>query len=109
MTRRLITRTPLENSVYPNMQVRWDEYEDGLGWKGTVTFWTDGNSRESAIHEIELRQSTPLGGIYASVDAVSHGCWASTKFEGTVLTERDLQWAAAWAAVEIRRKREALG
>lgn len=95
--------------TYPRMQTVWVEDEHGRGWTGSVKIWSDGNTNDSDLHEMSLRQSSPLGGIYAMVDSNSHGAWASIQFEGTGISERDLQWAAAWAAVEIRRKREAIG
>lgn len=107
--RKVSTRTPMETLHYPNMATLWTEDEDSLGWTGAARIWKDQDSCDPVRYEISLRQTTPLGGINAMVDPFSHGAWASTRFEGTVLTERDLQWAAAWAAVEIRRKREALG
>ena len=106
--RRISTLTPLGNSIYPCMTTTWTEDEDGLGWTGSAFLWKDGSTKESGLHEISVRQTTPLGGISAYVDPVSHGAWAMTKFEGTVLTERDLQWAAAWASAEIKRKQEFL-
>ena len=106
--RKLSTRTPLGSSVYPCMTTIWTEDVDGLGWTGSCFTWIDGNTKESGLNEISVRQTTPLGGIHAYVDPISHGAWASTRFEGTVLTERDLQWAAAWASAEIKRKKEFL-
>lgn len=106
--RKLSTRTPLGGSAYPYMSTFWTEDEDGLGWTGSVKIWTGASSCDSDLHRIEVRQTTPLGGISAYVDPVSHGAWAYARFEGTVLTERDLQWAAAWAMAEIKRKRESL-
>lgn len=106
--RQLSTRTPLRNSAYPCMITSWTEDEDSLGWTGSALTWKDGNTKESGLYEISVRQTTPLGGISAMVDPFSHGAWASTSFEGTVLAERDLQWAAAWASAEIKRKNEFL-
>lgn len=106
--RKLSTRTPLGNSPYPCMTTTWTEDADGLGWTGSCFTWVDGNTKESGLNEISIRQTTPLGGISAYVDPISHGAWASTRFEGTILTERDLQWAAVWASAEIKRKQEFL-
>lgn len=107
--RTVVTRTSLGSPRYPHMQTVWTEDQDFLGWTGSAKIWPSSDECNPDWHEISLRQTTPLGGISAMVDPISHGCWASTNFEGTVLTERDLQWAAAWASAEIKRKREALG
>lgn len=106
--RQLTTRTRLENAAYPCLQVFWRENEDGLRWRGEATLWLDEDRSDPGVHVIEVGQTLPLGGIHAFVDPSSHGAWAMTRFEGTGITERDLQWAAAWGAVEIKRKREAL-
>jgi hypothetical protein len=88
------------------MQVCWTEDADGLGWTGDAVFWTDGNTREPPDHTLSLRQGMPLGSISLAVDEISHGAWAYTHFEGAGLTERDLQWAAAYASEALKRKRE---
>jgi hypothetical protein len=103
---RATTRTQLENSLYPAMQVSWTEDEDGNGYTGKAVYWADGNTIIPPEHEIHVRQSIPLGMIYTDVDGFDYGCWASTKFEGVTITERDLQWAAAWASEALKRKRE---
>lgn len=106
MTRHVSTHTPLGNGRYPSMSVLWTEDEDGNGWTGEATFWTDGNTKEAPTHTIGLRQGQPLGSIHVFTDEFAHGFWSTTSFEGVGLTERDLQWAAAYAAEPLERKRK---
>lgn len=87
------------------MSVRWVEDDDGNGWTGEATFWTDGNTKEPPEHTICLRQGQPLGSIHVLVDECGHGSWSMTSFEGAGLTERDLQWAAAYAMEPLQQKR----
>lgn len=100
-TRKVSTTTNLENAAYPKLVVLWTEDEDGNGWSGQACIWQSGSDHDAREHTISLRQGIPLGRIYLLVDECSHGCWASTSFEGTGLAERDLQWAAAFAGLSI--------
>jgi hypothetical protein len=88
------------------MHVTWTQDEDGNGWTGEAKFWDDGGTCILPIHSIHLRQAMPLGAIYVAVDENAAGGWAMTTFDGAGLTERDLQWAAAWAVEPLKRKRE---
>lgn len=105
MIRRICTSTSLGNGRYPSMSVSWTEDDDGNGWTGEAAFWTDGNTKEPPAHEISLRQGQPLGSIHIATDPFDHGCWSMASFEGAGLTERDLQWAAVYAAEALQRKR----
>jgi hypothetical protein len=90
------------------MSVHWTEDEDGNGWTGVTQVWLDGNTKEGDEHIIHLRQGMPLGSIHVDVDECSHGAWAFSSFEGTGLTERDLQWAALYASEVLKRKNDLL-
>jgi hypothetical protein len=110
MTRIQSTRTELANGRSPTMLVNWSEDEDGNGWTGKVTFWKDGNTQEPSDHAISLRQTIPLGAISVVVDeCCGAGCWAMTRLDGVGITERDLQWAAAYALEALLRKRSVIG
>ncbi len=88
---------------YPSLLVNYERDEDELGYEGTVTLWKDGNTR-LCKHRVSIRQGSPLGKILITLDAFEHGAWAMTDFEGVGITERDLQWAAAWAAMAIQNR-----
>lgn len=105
MARYLSTMTPLGNGRYPSMNVTWTEDADSNGWTGEATFWADANTPQPPAHRINLRQGQPLGSISVTTDGTEHGAWSMTSFEGTGLTERDLQWAAAYAMETLKRKR----
>lgn len=105
MARRMSTMTPLGNGYYPSMMVTWVEDADSNGWTGEATFWIDGNTPQPPAHTIILRQGQPLGLIFVATDETAHGSWSMTSFEGAGLTERDLQWAAAYAMEALKRKR----
>jgi hypothetical protein len=105
MVRQLSTRTRLGNSHYPTMSVNWTEDDDQNGWTGSVTFWIDGNTENPPKHTINIRQANPLGSIVVFVDEFESGCWAMTSFDGSGITERDLQWAAAYSMEALKRKR----
>jgi hypothetical protein len=75
---------------------RWYKDEDGLGWKGHLCFF-DKNEKLCDKHCISLRQTIPLGQISVSLDPCKGGAWKWNSFEGTGITERDLQWAMSWA------------
>jgi hypothetical protein len=82
--------------------VRWYRDKDGLGWKGRMIFYKERKQEKEAQplcknHSITVRQTLPLGGIHVSLDECGHGSWQWNSFEGTGLTERDLEWATAWA------------
>jgi hypothetical protein len=102
--RRLAVTQSSDGPPYPRMMVNWEEDVDGLGWTGTITTWINPNERNQTTHEVNVRQTTPLGLIFVTVDGLSHGCWATAKFEGTGISERDLQWATAYASESIKRK-----
>ena len=105
MARYLSTMTPLGNGRYPSMNVNWIEDPDLNGWTGEATFWTDGNTPQPPAHTINLRQGQPLGSISIMTDGTEHSAWSMTSFDGAGLTERDLQWAAAYAMEALKRKR----
>jgi hypothetical protein len=103
MSRKICTRTNIDNSnLY--ILITWDENEDKLGWTGTTTEWTDKNTKTNKQHVVNLYQTTPIGGICVDIDQMSVGTWSFGSFEGTGLTERDLQWAALYTIEAIKRK-----
>ncbi len=101
-TRLLLNNNPA-NPV--TMSVKWTADSDGHGWRGEVVVWKDHNEKLAEGHRITIRQGQPLGSISMSFDeAVGAGAWKFYSFEGTGITERDLQWATAWAALALRDK-----
>lgn len=102
------TRTRIGNgSSRKSAWITWTEDEDGLGWKGQLTFWKDPDTRDdNSAYDVEIRQGMPLGYITVLVEPSLYGCWSMTGFEGVGITERDLQWAAAFAVEALKRKRE---
>jgi hypothetical protein len=105
MPRKVSTKTRLENSPYPSLQIIWTEDADQNGWTGEAVIWADGNTQQPCgNHTVTVGQGMPLGAIYVSVDGFSHGAWSFGSFEGVGLTERDLQWASLYAVEAIKRK-----
>jgi len=89
--------------------VHWYKDRDGLGWIGRFLFFVpkiDKNSPESMCknHSISIRQTSPLGMISVMLDGCAGGCWKNANFEGTAITERDLQWATSWGVLAIQDK-----
>jgi hypothetical protein len=89
--------------------VHWYKDKDGLGWKGRFSFFvprTEGNSFVTMCqnHSVSLRQTLPLGMISVMLDGCAGGCWKDATFEGTTITERDLQWATSWGVLAIQDK-----
>lgn len=109
MSRHCTTRMSLGSNPYPCILVLWTEDDDSNGWTGKAQFWPDGDTKESPEHQIHLRQGQPLGSIFVDVDEVAGaGCWAMGRFDGSGLTERDLQWATLFAREALLRKRALL-
>ena len=104
--RRVTTKTKMANAESPLFFVNWIEDRDFLGWRGVASVLTRPH-KESELHTVSVRQTIPLGLIVVTVDECAGGCWATAKFEGVGLTERDLQWAALYAMEAIKRKEEA--
>jgi hypothetical protein len=107
--KRATTRTRIGNTPmygYPSLQIRWEQDDDGLGWSGVCTIWTDGNTKVNCQreHTVTVRQTIPLGGISVIFDGCAGGSWAYQTFEGHALTERDLEWAACWALLALEDK-----
>lgn len=92
------TRLSLKDgSRYPALWVIWTEDEDGHGYIGVMKKWLDGDTCEDQENTITIRQTMPLGLILVEFEPCKGGCWKSARWEGATLTERDLQWATAWA------------
>lgn len=93
----------MDNAPYPVMTVFWKPEEDGKGWNGEIKIWEDGNTqRDIGEHTVQVRQTTPLGEISVTIDPCTGGARRFFHFEGTGITERDLQWANAYA-IEVLR------
>jgi hypothetical protein len=91
------TRMSLCNGAkYPCIIVHWKPDADGHGYKGFASWHDDIGEKEG--HVISIRQTQPLGMISIDFDQCNGGAWRFHSFEGTGITERDLQWAMAWAA-----------
>lgn len=102
--------TRLTLATHPHkveMVVTWHPCEGGRGWEGKAAVFKDGSGPIAEGHVIHVTQSCPLGRVFISLDPHAAGAWSFYDFEGTGISERDLQWATAWAAEGIRRKREA--
>lgn len=97
----LLTRMGLKNNGkrMPCVIVHWTLDPDGLGYTGDATWFSEDGNKEELSHRISVRQTSPLGVISCAFNQCSGGSWNSTMFEGTSLTERDLQWAMAWAVI----------
>lgn len=102
MRRRVVTRTRFANAEYPSLQIIWQQSPGGEGWRGKCCIWLDGDTCGCQGHELWVSNSMPLGRISASLDDCGPGSWAFAGFDGAGLTERDLQWAAEWAAEGIK-------
>jgi hypothetical protein len=63
----------------------------------------------AGTHTIMLGQTCPLGSIHIVFDECGngHGCWAHAYFDGHGITERDLEWATAWAYLAWKSKNNA--
>jgi len=73
--------------------------------QGTLTLWHGPNDKDEHTHDIQLVQGNPLGSIHIDFDVGNGGAWDFASFEGTCITERDLQWATLWAALSLRARR----
>jgi len=100
---RLLLNNNTANPI--TLQIMWVADEDSHGWKGQCTVWKDRKDKIAEGHIVSLRQGQPLGSISVNLDECKGGAWVFHSFEGTGITERDLQWATAWAAIAIRDKR----
>jgi hypothetical protein len=96
MTKRVGTSTPFENAPYPSLSVSWEE--TAQGWQGLCSIWQDGETRLCSGHTVSVAQTMPLGRVSVSVDDFGYGCLAMCSIDGVSVTERDLQWAACFAA-----------
>ena len=99
------TRTRIGNTpVYPCLTIKWEE--SGMGWIGKCSIWKDGNTKVDCKEEhiVEISQSMPLGIITVMFDGFAGGCWKYQTFAGHGITERDLEWAAAWSLLALEAK-----
>lgn len=95
---KLTTQLRLNNGErYPVLVISWEQDKDGLGYTGIVRKWLEKDKTPTDNNVITLRQTIPLGRICVQFQPCKGGCWKSAHWEGTTLTERDLQWATAWA------------
>lgn len=106
--RTCATRHRLGNSHYPGLSICWTQDADQLGWTGTCSLWTDGNTQACSGHTVRVRQGTPLGHLFLDFDECGPGCWRMAQIEGVGITERDLQWAGVWAGECLRSKHASL-
>jgi hypothetical protein len=109
MKSELSTRLELKNgSRHPAVQIKWKQDDSwcGGGWYGTLSVWKSGDEKDPHEHQVTIGQGSPLGSVIVMFDPFSHGAWATASFPGVGVTERDLQWATAWAvqALKLRRR-----
>ena len=94
LTRIDISKDDRDLSVY------WEETD--MGFDGICSLWRKGE--KLCEHKISISRGRPIGNLFVTLDNVGYGCWAMVSFKADTLTERDLQWATAWAVQAIERK-----
>lgn len=109
-TQKFSTRQELKNGDrYPSVSILWepDPSWGCGGYKGTLTLWRSGNEKDEKTHEVLIGQGAPLGAVTVMFDQAGYGVWETASFEGVGVTERDLQWATAWAVLAFKSRRAA--
>jgi hypothetical protein len=107
--RYAVVRVALANGKrHPALIVTYKQDDDGHGYDGQCSTWPDDRA-PSCEHTLSVRQSAPLGSIVVMLDANPAGSWATGEFEGAGIAERDLQWAALWAAQAIKDRHGRVG
>jgi len=102
MTGTFITTIPPPGHPGRSVQIKWERSTLGPDlWTGTLQAWDDPRTKRGPTRVVDLGQTAPLGGIRVSFDQVDGGAWAFAQWHGTGISERDLQWATAWAALAL--------
>jgi hypothetical protein len=95
-----VTRTKMKNANYPSAQTTWTRTIEGA--VGIMTVWEDGNTKQEKTHTLNISRGSPVGHLFFSFNAHSHGAWDFCEISGSTLDERDLEWCAAWGVAVLK-------